>query len=75
MEKSRTESSWIWIRAGATASGLRSRDQPSGASEASSRSTSWLWVESAASAREYGSVTDAVTSCWAAGCHAVTRNR
>lgn len=73
MEKSRTDSSEICTLAEGTAAGLRSRAQPAGASFGSVRSTIWLCVESAASATEYGSVTEAVTICCVAGCHACTR--
>nr|BFE70894.1 hypothetical protein GCM10020092_041950 [Actinoplanes digitatis] len=74
MEKSRTLSSEIWIRPGVY-SGLRSPDQPAGASAGSVRSVIRLCVESADRSTEYGSVTDAVTTLPAAGCHAVTRYR
>ena len=66
MEKSRTDSSWIWIRAGGTGAGF-------GQSGGRPRSTIWLCVESAASETEYGSVTDAVTTRRTAGCQTVTR--
>ncbi|GAA3336609.1 hypothetical protein GCM10020358_09860 [Amorphoplanes nipponensis] len=73
MEKSRTCSSEICIRAGATAGGLTRPAQPGGWSAGSSRSTSWLWVESTDSDSEYGSVTELVTTRCAAGCHTSTR--
>ena len=72
MEKSRTDTSWIWVRVAGTGAGLRSRAQPAGARAGSDRSTIRLWVESAASATAYGSVTDAVTIRPAAGCQAST---
>ena len=48
MENSRTETSAICMRAGATGGGLANAFQPGGANAGSARSTSRLWVESTA---------------------------
>nr|BFE75083.1 hypothetical protein GCM10020092_083840 [Actinoplanes digitatis] len=75
MEKSRTCSSEICIRVGATAGGLTSSAQPGGRSSDADRSTIWLCVESTESDSEYGSVTLLVTTRCAAGCQTSTRKR